>query len=1420
MKNFLKKINASEKLTNELLNSELKVINDINTQKVRILISKAKHLSSENNLELYSKSKDMLEKMNYKLDFIEFDILPINEVIKIYENIRCFFSYKETKIKFSDFLISLKNNKINIKFSKKTFIENFDLIKEELKLYLKWFAVSDLEINILFSPESLAAEKLLNEILKTKKVIHKESEILDESIRPKNKLVDLENKSQQTNVYYEGFVFSFEEKKAKTGTIIYSFCLGNKTSAVMCSVFDKAEKGLKLRDGDAIRMYGTYENDEYKKIFQLKGFGTDSIQRISYNTLNEIKSDNSGHKRNEFHIHTKMSTLDGISNVEEYLRYAEAYNLNSITITDHNSVQSFPDAYKNSFKSKVKINYGVEFDVYDDINTKIVINKREQNLVDAEYVFFDLETTSVSALLSEIIEFGAVKFKNNKVIDRKQIFIKPNKKISEFTTSLTSITNEHVEKAPKINEVIHEIKEWIGDSILVAHNASFDFHFLNKAYIDNGLGEIKNPIIDTMKVSWILHPNSRSHKLSTLSKNELVEYDPKIAHRADYDAEILCKVFERLLHKLLKEKNVRTLFELNKFNKEIVDYFFPKHLIVISKNQKGLLDLNKLITLANIDYFNSKKKSSVLPLSIFYDKKLFENLLIGSSCSNGFLFDAILNNDEKLIEKLIGIYDYLEVFPPSSYKHLVSSGQMESEDVEKIILKIIELGKEKKIPVIATSNAHYAGSNDKKFRDVIISAKRVGGGYHPLHNFRNPKSEKPDAHLRSTTEMFEEFERFLDLKTVEEIVLTNPDKLQSLIKEQKPIKDKLYPPTISGSEEKLLKIIENNTKELYGENINPIIKERIEKELKPILKHGFSIIYYLSSIAVKKSMDDGFLVGSRGSVGSSIAATLSGITEVNPLNPHYICKKCKHHEFDDSVDSGFDLPDKNCPVCKEKMIGDGHSIPFETFLGFNADKIPDIDLNFSRDNQNSIHMFMKEFLGEKNIYRAGTISTAAFKTSIGYVKSYEEAIGETFSKATVEWIASKIEGAKRTTGQHPGGLIVVPNDMDVNEFTPINFPGDDAEAGWKTTHFDFHSIHDNLLKLDLLGHLDPSTIRMLQNLTKVDPLKIPMNDEKVISLFKSHKALNYKINYTGEELGIIGLPEFGTSFVRELVRESKPKSFADLVRISGLSHGTNIWTGLAQKIIRDKEATLSEVISVRDDILTYLISLGLEESMSFNIMESVRKGNGITKEWEDTMRNKSVPEWYIESCKQIKYMFPKAHAVAYVMMAYRIAWYKINYPLEYYATFFSKRDVEMDLPRIIKGIPEMKKHIEEMKSLTKFERTKKHDDMIDTYNIIFEMYSRGIEFSNISIEMSGSTNYKVDYEKNKIIPPFSIMEGVGSTVAKQTTIKRKEKPFDSIEDFKKRSNLPKKVIEIMEKIGVFKDIPKSINFTEQLSLFE
>ncbi len=1419
MKNFLDKIQSTQETKDELSNAHLNVFTK-GVDLVAISVKTTGAISAKTHHEFYSKTVSKLDESGFNLESFSFETDHKYDSIAIYENILEFIKDKtlegaKWKFTFED----IGPNYI-IKCIDTPFTNSMKAVQADLEAYLNMFNLLDKDLIIDTKSEELGGQIILEQLEEKRNEFVEVSTDKEETIRNGFNEIDFNKEGDQNRVYFQGEVFMFDSKEVRGGATVFNFSIGNNANSVPVNIYDDKDKTPPVKEGEYIRVYGTYRLDSYTNSMVFKT-SRDRIQKLNASSFNKIEKDETGLERCEFHVHTKMSMLDGVSEMKDYIKYAEAYNLKSITVMDHNSAQGYPSAYEAGKNSDVTVNYGVEVEVYDDLSTNIVINPEDRELLDAEYVFFDLETTSLFPMADEIIEFGAVKYKNNNVIDRLQMFIKPKRPITENITEITNITNADVQFAASIEEKIGEIKDWIGDAILVAHNADFDYKFLNKAYRDNGLGEIENPIIDSMKLSWLIHPKSRGHSLMYLCKNEDTVYDPAAAHRADYDAEVLSKAFDRLLQKLLRME-IRNLNTLNDKTHELTKYFFPNEITLISKNQKGLRDINKIVSMANVDYFNTRSKQASLPLSFFFDKHkhhLLDNIMVGSGTDKGFLMDAILNDDMAFLETIIKMYDYLEVSPVNSYGHLIFSQKASSDTIKTLITKVIALGKKFNIPVVATSNAHYADEAHKVYRDIMISASRVGGKRHPLFNYKDQTMPNPDAHLWTTKKMIEHFNEFLPEDITMDIVINNGLKIQEQIEEQKPIHSKLYTPKIPGAEEDLVKSIEDTTRELYGDNPNPIIKERVERELGSIIEHGFSVVYFLSAVAVKKSNDDGYLVGSRGSVGSSLAATLSGITEVNPLAPHYRCPKCKYHEFVEGKSNGFDLEDKPCPKCQSTMKGDGHSIPFETFLGFNADKVPDIDLNFSRENQSSIHTYMKEYLGEDKIFRAGTISTAAFKTAVGYVKNWQELHGKQLSKAQIEWLASKVEGAKRTTGQHPGGLIVIPNEFDVYDFTPINYPGDDAESEWKTTHFDFHSIHDNVLKLDLLGHLDPSSIRMLQILTGVDPKEIPMNDPEVISLFKSNKALKYIEDYTGEKLGIIGLPEFGTNFVRELVREAKPESFGDLVRISGLSHGTNVWSGNAQKLIKDGKASLKEVISVRDDIMTYLISMGVEKSMSFNIMESVRKGKGLTPEWEHEMKQNNVPEWYIESCKKIEYMFPKAHASAYVMMAYRIAWWKINFPLEYYATYFSKRDIEIDLGRVLKGVEEMKKHISEIKSIPFKEKQKKHDDLLETYNIVLEMYSRGISFANIDINKSQASDFTLDKDKNQLIPPFTVIDGVGDSAAAGAVANRPERGYTSIKEFKVKSTLQGKAVDTMKSLGVFEGVSNEKEDTEQLELF-
>ncbi len=1335
-----------------------------------------------------------------------------NEILDVYQAILFLLRKEELKIKRSSFFLEYNKEFEQIEIVVETSKEyNFFLNKfKSINNILKNLSIISSNISLrqdgkYFNKEKLfAKESKKNDPLERKKETNRKVDMI------RSVYLNPLDKNEKENVSFKGEIFRVDERKIKNNLTILNYMISGPDRQVIDAVFvGRVDKNFNVHSkGTKVIVSGDWKKDNYSNEFKLKNIRIEKLNEEE----EELEIFKNSKPRSELHVHTKMSVMDGVSSVEEYFKKAKEENIKAIAITDHNSVQSFPDLDFAAKKYKdIKPIYGVEFNAYDD-STEIIINPRDEELLRAEYIFFDLETTGISPYLNEIIEFGAVKQVNGSIVERKQMFIKPSKPIPKTITELTSITDEDVKDAKTIEEAIIEIKEWIGDSILVAHNAFFDYSFLNSVYKKNGLGELKNPVIDTLKISWLVNKTLKNHRLGTVARNENQTYDESIAHRADYDAEILQKTYENILYKLF-DLGIRNLNQFNDRSSEILANVFDKHINVIAKNKEGLKDLYKLVSKSHIKYFDKKRGLPSLPLSEILNNR--ENLLIGSSCSNGFLWDDI-SNDVNHLKDRVKIFDYLEVFPPTSYSHLKRGEKYTDSDLEVMIKKIIELGKENNIPVIASSDAHYSTKSGKIIRDIYITNKSIGGRIHPLFERRNPKQENPDNHLRTASEMEAEF-KFLPSDVIQEIVYNNSNKIADSVDNFFSIREGLYPPKIENAEEKFKKLIEDNIERIYGKDVNPVILERVKKEVDSILKHGYGIIYYLSSLAVKKSLEDGFLVGSRGSVGSSIAATLSDITEVNPLEPHYICPKCKHHEFVEGYQSGFDLPDKECPVCKENMRGDGHWIPFETFLGFDGDKVPDIDLNFSRDHQANIHLYVKELLGEENVFRAGTISTVAERTAFGYVKNYIEVTEkeEEFNSARINYFASLAEGTKRTTGQHPGGLIVVPSDMEIYDFTPINFPGNDVNSNWLTTHFDFHSIHDNLLKLDLLGHLDPSSINMLQQLTKVDPLTIPMNDRKVLSLFLSNEALKYVKNYTNDDLGIIGIPEFGTKFVRELVKDAKPKTFSDLVIISGLSHGTDVWLGNAKTLIENNIAKLKDVISVRDDIMTFLINKGLDKFLSFTIMESVRKGKGLKKEWEEEMLKNGVPKWYIESCKKIKYMFPKAHATAYVMMAYRISWYKINYPLEYYATFFTKRDTEWDIDSLYKGVEGILKFKEDFKKATKFELTERDKDINETYEIVLELYSRGLNISKISLEKSKAKEWIIDKENNSLIPPFAILEGLGEAVAQKFVEERERQPFTSYNDFVSRSGVNKTLIQKLEEIGTLDSLERKNKISEK-----
>jgi DNA polymerase-3 subunit alpha (Gram-positive type) len=1225
------------------------------------------------------------------------------------------------------------------------------------------------------------------------------------------------------NVTIDGEVFFVEERMSKKGRQIISLYVYDHTDSIIVMLFENRrnfapDKISKYKEkGAHITIRGGVSFSKFSNEIQIVA---DYIN-INPEPFNEERVDSSEEKRVELHAHSKMSTMDGVCTVDSYFKQASKWGHKALAITDHENVQAFPEVQEASKKYGVKALYGCEMNMIDD-QLEYIYNPSEVELHNATYVVFDFETTGLSARYDRIIEFGAVKFKDGLVVDSMDFFVDPEIPISKFIQEKTKITNAMVRGQKGIKEALRLIQNFIGDSILVTHNASFDIGFLNEAFLNNGGSMITNPVIDTLSLSRYLFPDHKSHSLGSLCRQFEVNYDENVAHRADYDAGVLNDAWQAMLAMLTKDNlHIKHKDLQNLRNDKMMKNLRPSHVQVYAKNAQGLKDLFKLVSMSATTYFAGGTR---IPRKLLEEYK--ENLIIGSSCFNGEVFQTALTRGENVLLEVMKFYDFIEVQPPANYVYLVNMGQIRSEEQIKTIISDVykaanKIGKK----VVATGDCHYLSKEDKIFRDVYVFAKAVGGGRHPLNPHRRDKVyfDNPDQHFRTTTEMLEAFS-FLGEDIAKEIVITNSNLIASQTEELFPIKNGLYPPHIENCDKKLIDMCYETAYKLYGNPLPKIVDDRLKAELDGIVKYGYSVQYYIAHCIVKKSREDGFMVGSRGSVGSSLVAFMSNITEVNALQPHYRCPECKHSIWDVDLNtyrSGYDLPDKFCPCCGKKMVKDGQNIPFATFLGFKAEKVPDIDLNFSGDYQAIAHNMTKVLLGEKNVYRAGTIETVAEKTAFGYALGYYESLGIDPSKiksAEKTRLAINCQDVKRTTGQHPGGIIVIPDDMEVFDFTPIQYPADDVNAAWKTTHFDFHKIHDNVLKLDLLGHVDPTALKMLGDITGVKPEDIPLDDKNMISLFSSDKALKRHSNYMNEINGALGLPEFGTNLSRQMLIATNPKTFADLLIISGLSHGTDVWKGNAEDLINNGTCTLQEVIGCRDDIMVWLSSQGIDNSTAFKIMEDVRKGKRLKPEYEDLLREHKIPEYYINACNKIKYLFPKAHAVAYVMMACRVAWYKVYYPLEYYATYFSTRVHQFDIQVMSKGEKAIIAKLEEYKKLraSGVKLSPKDEEIDKCLCVALEMCERGYDISMINLDKSVSRYWVVDKKNNCIIPPFNVLDGLGEAAAETVVEARNKRPFMSIEDLQSRTRLSQQHIETMKRLNVLKDLPES----DQLSLFD
>lgn len=1213
-----------------------------------------------------------------------------------------------------------------------------------------------------------------------------------ENIKPIETIIEEEFK-----VAIEGVIFDINIKELKSGRHIVELKVTDYTDSLVLKMFTRKNKDdlnhfKALSVGKWVRAQGRIEEDTFVRDLVMMMSDIEEIKKTP-------KQDKAEEKRVEFHLHSSMSQMDGIPNISAYVNQAAAWGHKAIAVTDHNVVQAFPDAHSAAEKNGIKMIYGMEGMLVDD-GVPIAYKPTDRNLKEATYVVFDVETTGLSNQYDQIIELAAVKVKDGEIIDKFERFSNPHEKLSETIINLTHITDDMLVDAPEIEEVLTEFKEWVGDAIFVAHNASFDMGFIDTGYERLGFGPSTNGVIDTLELSRTINTEYGKHGLNFLAKKYGVELTQH--HRAIYDTEATAYIFIKMVQQM-KELGVTNHKDINKklSNEDAYKRARPTHVTLIVQNQDGLKNLFKIVSASLVKYYYRTPR---IPRSLLNEYR--EGILVGTACDEGELFTAVMQRDQSEVEKIAKYYDFIEVQPPKLYQDLIDRELIrDTETLYEIYDRILKAGESTGIPVIATGNAHYLFEHDAIARKILI-ASQPGN---PLN-----RSTLPEAHFRTTDEMLDEF-HFLGEDKAYDIVVKNTNELADRIEKVIPIKDQLFTPRMEGANEEIRELSYTNAKKLYGDDLPQIVIDRLEKELDSIIGNGFSVIYLISQRLVKKSLDDGYLVGSRGSVGSSFVATMTEITEVNPLPPHYICPHCKTSEFfdDGSVGSGFDLPDKTCETCGGELIKEGQDIPFETFLGFKGDKVPDIDLNFSGEYQPHAHNYTKVLFGEDKVFRAGTIGTVAEKTAFGFVKGYLNDQGIHKRGAEIDRLVKGCTGVKRTTGQHPGGIIVVPDYMDIYDFTPIQYPADDQSASWMTTHFDFHSIHDNVLKLDILGHDDPTMIRMLQDLSGIDPKTIPVDDKETMQIFSSPASLGVTEEDILCKTGTFGVPEFGTGFVRQMLEDTKPTTFSELVQISGLSHGTDVWLGNAQELIRSGICDLSSVIGCRDDIMVYLMYAGLEPSMAFKTMESVRKGKGLTDEMIDAMKANDVPDWYLDSCLKIKYMFPKAHAAAYVLMAVRIAYFKVHHPLYYYAAYFTIRASDFDLITMIKDKESIKNTVKDMYSRY-MDLGKKEKDVLTVLEIMNEMAHRGFKMQPISLEKSQAFDFII--EDDTLIPPFIAVPGLGENVAKRIVEAREDGPFLSKEDLNKKAGLSQKIIEYLDDLGSLPDLPDKA----QLSIFD
>ena len=1210
-------------------------------------------------------------------------------------------------------------------------------------------------------------------------------------------------------VVVRGKIIQLETREIRNEKTIVMFAVTDFTDTIKAKVFTKNERLPelldKLKEGAFIKMKAVAMMDQFEHDIALGSVS--GIKTIP--DFTEKRMDHSPVKRVELHCHTTMSDMDGVTDVKKLLKTAMGWGHQAMAITDHGVVQAFPDANHCVEGKDFKVIYGMEGYLVDDIKN-IVTDSRGQSL-DSTFVVFDIETTGFSAVNDRIIEIGAVKVENGMITEKFSEFVNPERPIPFEIEKLTSINDRMVEDAPNISVILPKFMDFCGGSVLVAHNADFDTGFIRHNCEVLGL-PYDYTYVDTLGIARSFLEGLKNYKLDTVV--EAMGCTLANHHRAVDDAGATADVFVRFLERF-KKKNIRDLDELNTYSAMSVDAIKKLktyHIILLAKNEIGRINLYRLVSLSHLDYYARRPR---IPKSVL--AKYREGLIIGSACEAGELFRAVVDErPEEEIARIVEFYDYLEIQPTGNNEFMIRDPKMTKvstvADLQDLNRKIVELGEKFNKPVCATCDVHFLNPEDEVYRRIIMSNKGFGDA-----------DLQPPLYLRTTEEMLDEFQ-YLGAEKAEEVVVTNTNRIADMIDRISPVRPDKCPPVIENSAGILRDICYNRAHELYGEDLPDIVTERLERELNSIIGNGFAVMYIIAQKLVWKSVADGYLVGSRGSVGSSFVAYMAGITEVNSLQAHYLCPKCHYVDFDSdyvksfSGRSGCDMEDRVCPVCGEPLMKEGHDIPFETFLGFKGNKEPDIDLNFSGDYQSKAHAYTEVIFGKGKTFRAGTVGTLADKTAYGYAMHYYEEHEQHKRSCELDRISSGCVGVRRTTGQHPGGIIVVPHGEEIYSFTPVQHPANDQTTKIITTHFDYHSIDHNLLKLDILGHDDPTMIRMLEDITGVDATKIRLDDPEVLSLFHGLEALHIKPeDIGGTDLGSLGIPEFGTEFVMQMLRDTKPKAFSDLVRISGLSHGTDVWLGNAQTLIQEGKAQISTAICTRDDIMIYLIDKGVESEQSFKIMESVRKGKGLTPDYEKVMKEHDVPDWYLWSCKKIKYMFPKAHAVAYVMMGIRIAWFKIHEPLAYYAAFFTIRATAFDYGLMCQGKAAIDNHIKAYKANPNL--SKKEQDTLRDMKIVQEFYARGFEFLKIDLYQSDAIKFQV--VEGKLLPPFSVIEGMGGIAAEALAVaahaetERGEK-FLSKDDIRQKAKVSQTVLDTMAELGLLGGLPES----NQLSIFD